>query len=82
MNINPEQHKEIKRILFKDKYGLTDDQMNTLELLTHGLKYAEIADEVYISVGGVNKRVQEIFRKLGVNSRHKAAERARSEWLS
>jgi DNA-binding NarL/FixJ family response regulator len=82
MNTNPEQHKEIKRILFKDKYGLTDDQMNTLELLEQGLKYAQIADELNISVDGVNKRVQKIYRKLGVNTRHQAAERARSEWLS
>ena len=82
MNINPEQHKEMKRILFKDKYGLTDDLMNTLELLEHGLKYAEIADELYISFDGVNKRIQKIYRKLGVNNRHRAAKRARSEWLS
>ena len=73
----------MKRILFKDKYGLTDDLMNTLELMARGLTYAQIADELgSITVYGVNKRVQRIFRKMGVSNRHQVVEKARSEWLA
>jgi DNA-binding NarL/FixJ family response regulator len=74
--------KATKRILFVGKYGLTDNEMNTLELMARGLMYAQIADELNISVDGVNKRVQKIFRKLEVNKRQQAAEKARFEWLA
>ena len=76
------QNKEIKRILFKDKYGLTDDQMKTLSLLARGLKYYQIADELSRSFDAINKRIQRIYRKMGVNNRHQAAEIAKSEWLA
>jgi DNA-binding NarL/FixJ family response regulator len=75
--------KATKRILFMGKYGLTDNEMNTLEIMARGLTYAQIADELgLISFDGVNKRVQKIFRKLGVNNRHQAVDKARSEWLA
>ena len=77
-----EKDKAMKRILFKDKYGLTDDQMKTLSLLAGGLKYSQIADELIISVEGINKRVQRIYRKMRVNSRHNATKIAKSEWLA
>ena len=78
-----EKDKAMKRILFKDKYGLTDDLINTLELMARGLTYSQIADELgSISVDGVNKRIQKIFRKMGVNNRHQAVDKAKSEWLA
>jgi DNA-binding NarL/FixJ family response regulator len=77
------QNKKIKMLLFKDKYGLTDDQTKTLSLMTRGLTNSQIADELgSISVGGVDKKVMEIFRKMDVHTRLQAAEKAKSEWMS
>jgi DNA-binding NarL/FixJ family response regulator len=44
-----------------------------LELLVKGFLYKQIADHLHVSINGVRKHVQSIYRKLEVNSRAEAA---------
>ena len=52
--------------------GLTNRQMEVLELIGDGLSNSEIADELFISKKTVEHHVSAIFSKLGVESREQA----------
>ena len=56
--------------------GLTDRQMEVLELLARGLTNPQIAEELVVSVRTVDHHVSAILGKLGVETRREAAERA------
>lgn len=51
---------------------LTDREMELLRLLSTGLRNKEIADNLYISIDTVKKHVNNIYRKLHVQSRAEA----------
>ncbi|HEX6221555.1 MAG TPA: AAA family ATPase [Acidimicrobiia bacterium] len=53
--------------------GLTNRQVEVLELISGGLSNAEIADRLFISKKTVEHHVSAIYSKLGVDSRTKAA---------
>jgi LuxR family maltose regulon positive regulatory protein len=57
--------------------SLTERELDVLSLMTQGLKYAEIADRLYISINTVRFHVKAIYGKLQVNNRTQAIERAR-----
>lgn len=61
--------------------GLTARQADVLELLSHGLTNAEIADRLFISIRTVDHHVSAILAKLGASSRSEAAQTARSAAL-
>jgi DNA-binding CsgD family transcriptional regulator len=52
--------------------GLTNRQVEVLELIAGGLSNAEIADQLFISKKTVEHHVSAIFTKLGVGSREEA----------
>lgn len=54
--------------------GLTNRQLEVYGLLAEGLTNAEIADRLVLSVRTVDHHVSAILDKLGVESRHEAAE--------
>jgi LuxR family maltose regulon positive regulatory protein len=56
---------------------LTDRELDVLRLIAAGLKYAEIADRLYISLNTVRFHVKAIYGKFHVNNRTQAIERAR-----
>ena len=56
--------------------GLTDRQVDTLELLAEGLTNAEIADRLVVSVRTVDSHVAAVLAKLGVSTRQDAVRRA------
>jgi LuxR family transcriptional regulator, maltose regulon positive regulatory protein len=56
---------------------LTERERDVLRYLPSRLTVREIADELYVSVNTVKFHLRVIYRKLGVNSRAEAAERAR-----
>jgi LuxR family transcriptional regulator, maltose regulon positive regulatory protein len=51
---------------------LTDRELDVLRLIAAGLKYAEIAAALFISVNTVRTYVKSIYTKLGVDNRSKA----------
>jgi LuxR family maltose regulon positive regulatory protein len=66
-------------LLVVDKSGstalvepLTERELEVLRLIAEGLKYAEIAARLYISLNTVRTYVKGIYGKLGVNNRTRA----------
>lgn len=57
-------------------YQLTERETEVLEQLSKGLSYEQIADNLFISYGTVRKHVENIYRKLGVNNRTGAIDKA------
>lgn len=57
-------------------YRLTDRETEILEQLSKGLSYEQIADNLFISYGTVRKHVENIYRKLEVNNRTGALDKA------
>ena len=55
---------------------LTERELDVLRWMARGLKYAEIAERLYISVNTVRFHVKTIYGKLYVNNRTQAIERA------
>ena len=68
----------VRRSTRANPAGLTDRQVDVLRLLANGLTNAEIADRLVLSVRTVDHHVSDILAKLGVRSRHDAAETATS----
>jgi DNA-binding CsgD family transcriptional regulator/tetratricopeptide (TPR) repeat protein len=56
--------------------GLTERQVDVLNLIVDGLTNAEIADRLVVSIRTVDHHVSAILHKLDVSSRQEAAERA------
>jgi LuxR family maltose regulon positive regulatory protein len=46
--------------------------LTIVELLPTHLNYAQIGDELYVSINTVKSNVKSIYRKLGVTSRYEA----------
>jgi DNA-binding CsgD family transcriptional regulator len=57
--------------------GLTDREVEVLQLLEQGLRNAEIAGQLFLSEKTVGHHVSAILAKLGVSSRLEAVRRAR-----
>lgn len=56
---------------------LSEREMEVLRLLARGLKYAEIAERLVVSMNTVRFHVKSIYGKLSVDKQVKAVERAR-----
>ena len=56
---------------------LSERELEVLRLLAHGLKYAEIAEQLVVSVNTVRFHIKSIYGKLSVDKQAKAIERAR-----
>ena len=59
-----------------ESYPLTERELEILELIVSGCSNAQIADNLYITVGTVKTHVRNILNKLGANDRTQAAVRA------
>ena len=57
--------------------GLTDREVEVLDLLDEGLRNAEIAERLHLSEKTVGHHVSAILAKLGASSRLEAVRRAR-----
>jgi len=53
-----------------DNFKLTNREKDVAVLICQGLKYKDIADQLFISERTVTKHSQNIFVKIGVSSRH------------
>ncbi|MFN0031715.1 MAG: response regulator [Flavobacteriales bacterium] len=57
-------------------FGLTEREMETLQLLCNGHPPVQIADTMHITTHGVNKSMRRIFEKLQVHSTQEAIVKA------
>ncbi len=60
-----------------ERRGLTDREVEVLDLLDEGLRNAEIAERLHLSEKTVGHHVSAILAKLGASSRLEAVRRAR-----
>jgi len=61
-----------------EKLGLTNRENEVLQLLVKGYSNAEIAEKLFLSVSTIKTHVSNLFFKLGVTSRIKAIEKAKT----
>jgi DNA-binding NarL/FixJ family response regulator len=66
----------------KNNYRLTEREKVVLKLLVEGHTYKSIASELHIGIHTVTKHLQNIYRKLHVNSAPQAVVKAIQEGLS
>ena len=57
---------------------LTNRELDVLQLLAQRLSYKEIADKLHISIATVKSHIHNIYRKLNVNKRLAAVEKAKN----
>ncbi|QXE20851.1 LuxR C-terminal-related transcriptional regulator [Clostridium sp. 001] len=54
---------------FKQKYDITEKQSEIIELILEGVTYKQIAEKLFISPKTVDNHIQNIYKKLNVNSK-------------
>ncbi|MDN4166482.1 response regulator transcription factor [Cytophagales bacterium LB-30] len=57
-------------------FGLTKREMELLEQLKNGRTYEQIAENLIISIGTVRKHIENVYRKLQVNNKMDAIQKA------
>jgi len=65
----------------KKELGLTTRELETLQLLSLGDSYKEVAQKMNVSTSTVQSNVRNIYRKLEVNSRMHAVSKAKDSGL-
>ena len=70
------EHHQIAPVATKVDYALTERELEVLQLIVDGLSNAEIAQNLYISIGTVKTHVRNILNKLCADDRTQAAVRA------
>ena len=63
---------------FKQKYDITEKQSEIIELIIEGVTYKQIAEKLFISPKTVDNHVQNIYKKLNVNSKMQLSHFVRS----
>lgn len=61
-----------------DYLGLSDRELEVLELVASGLSNKEIAEKLFVSVNTVKTHLKKVYEKLEVNRRTQAVEKAKS----
>lgn len=67
---NPRSISLNKNDSFKNKYGLTDREMDVLSLAAKGMTNQEISDKLFVSVHTIKSHLQHIFSKLNISARY------------
>ena len=63
---------------FKQKYDVTEKQSEIIELILEGTTYKQIAKKLFISPKTVDNHIQNIYKKLNVNSKMQLSNFVRS----
>lgn len=58
-----------ERDIFREKYSLTDREIDVARYVVSGLPYRQIANSLFLSLYTVKTHVSTVFRKLGIHSR-------------
>ncbi|MFM2292843.1 MAG: hypothetical protein RIS29_2656 [Bacteroidota bacterium] len=74
----PEQFTAVPQL---SDFGLTERELEVLKQLSTGLKYEQIAQNLFLSVGTVRKHVENIYAKLHVHNKLEAISMARQHQL-
>ncbi|RZJ48668.1 MAG: response regulator transcription factor, partial [Flavobacterium sp.] len=61
-----------------DNLGLSDREIEVLELMANGLSNQEIADKLFISLNTIKTHISRIFEKMDVKRRTQAIELAKN----
>lgn len=61
----------------KEEYNLTTREVEVLEQLSKGIKYNQIAENLFLSVGTIRKHVENIYNKLQVHNKLEAVQIAK-----
>lgn len=67
--------------IISNEYALSDREKDILKRLVAGDSYKMIADNCFISIGTVRSHINNIYRKLAVNSKSEAVVKAINEKL-
>ena len=70
------RHGEPSKIVEKESFGITAREKEILEWLVKGSTYEQIALNLFISPGTVSKHIEKIYRKLRVNNKIEAIQKA------
>ena len=65
----------------KEEISLTSREIEVLEQLSKGLKYNDIAENLYLSPGTIRKHVENIYTKLQVHNKLEAIQKAKNNKL-
>ncbi|NOZ73858.1 MAG: response regulator transcription factor [FCB group bacterium] len=69
---NPDRAKTSK----SEDFGLTEREIDVLQQIRQGLEYREISANLFISPSTVRKHLENIYRKLDVNNKMQAVNKA------
>ena len=64
-----------------EDFNLSKREIQVLEQLSTGLDYNKIADNLFIAPATVRKHIENIYRKLQVNNKMKAVQKAQKHGL-
>ncbi|WP_260631054.1 response regulator transcription factor [Bacillus sp. S/N-304-OC-R1] len=78
--VNPSEH-AIEGKNKKNNFGLTDREIEVLEVLAHGVTNREIARKLFLTEGTVKNYISSIYSKLEVTGRQKAVFKAKEEGI-
>ncbi len=67
-----------KNISEYQDFSLTAREVEVLELLSKGLKYSDIADNLFLSVSTIRKHIENIYNKLQVHNKLEAIQKAKN----
>lgn len=79
MLIHPEVASKITNLLSKkensdfSKYGLSENEIGIIKLISDGFTNREIAEQIYLSEGTVKNKISDILRKLDLRDRTQIA---------
>ncbi len=65
----------------EEEIQLTAREVEVLEQLSKGLKYQQIAENLFLSVGTIRKHVENIYTKLQVHNKLEAIQKAKNNKL-
>jgi DNA-binding NarL/FixJ family response regulator len=69
---------EPSKVEEKENFGITAREKQILEYLVKGSTYEQIATSLFISPGTVRKHIEKIYRKLRVNNKIEAVQKAQN----
>ena len=69
---------DFESVIPKENINLTNREIEVLEQLSKGLKYKNIAENLFLSEGTIRKHVENIYSKLQVHNKLEAIQKAKN----